>query len=67
MWQQNISWVFIYDSSYGEIESGVVLYINTVRNESLESSTQATTTLAITTLTTTLQTTSTRTGNNYYD
>ena len=69
--------VFIYDSSYGEIESGVVLYINTVINESLESSTQATTTLTTTTLATTmlaitaqttiLQTTSTRTGNNYYD
>ena len=64
--------VFIYDSSHGEIESGVVLYINTVINESLESSTQGTTTLAITTLaittqTTTLQTTSTTTGNNYCD
>ena len=61
--------VFIYDSSYGEIESGVVLYINTVINESSTqgTTTQAITTLAITTQTTTLQTTSTTTGNNYYD
>ena len=69
--------VFIYDSSYGKIESGVVLYINTVINESLESSTQATTilatttqattTLTITTQTTILQITSNRTGNDYYD